>query len=292
MKRGAIDHPKMRRLAKAMGKPTYAALGLMEAIIHWSAKYAPCGNVGKYADIEIEEAIGWDDAEGTMVPILIDAGFLEFHPDHRVVIHDWFDHADDSVHMALARAGEVFWCGRVPKMTRLSKHERERIEATYAERTAMHQAARTSTRTENAQQTHGTRTENALPCLPLPSPALPSPPLPCDGHSTLDGGPSFLDFWYAYPAHRRKRQGDAIAVWTELRREGIDPAAIMAGVTAYAASDVGKGKFTLEPANWLNGRCWLDDPLSWADEPNKTDKNEADRKAKAERIARMVEERR
>lgn len=177
MKRGAIRHVKTGRLAKAIGKPRYCALGLMEALIDWAKEQCPRGNIGKYADWEIEEAVGWDDAEGTLVAILVDCGWAEYHNEHRVVIHDWYDHADDSVHMQLARAGDRFWCGRQPKLTRFGKIERERIETTYAERTDEH----TDARTENARHTHGERTENAppspsLPPLALPSHALPSPP--------------------------------------------------------------------------------------------------------------------
>lgn len=268
MKRGAIDHWKMRRLAKAIGKPPYAALGLMEALTDWAKKYHPNGSLGKCTDAEIEEAVGWDDAEGTMVPLLIDAGFLENHPEHRVVIHDWYDHADDSVHMSLARAGERFWCGRAPKLTRLSRAERERVEAAYRdERTSEHTDARTSTRTANARKTHGERTENALPCLALPSPALPSPP--------MGNGPSVLAFWHEYPKHKRKSQGEVIAEWSKAIEEGADPTALVSACREYAASPLGKSKFAVEAPRWLRDRCWLDDRAAWQDDGSNKPKETA-----------------
>lgn len=254
MKRGAIDHPKTKRLAKAIGAPAYAAMGLVEALVHWSCRYAPSGNVGKYADDEIEEAVGWDGSPGQMVPTMIEAGFLEAHAEYRVVIHDWYDHADDAVHMALARAGERFWCGRVPKMTRLSRDERGRLEAAYNDE-------RTSTRTENAQQTHGIRTENALPSPPLPSPALPSHPLPSKVPPNPQTG--FLAFWHAYPPALRTKQNECLAAWGECMTEGHDPAVIVAKAREYGESEQGRGEYAVRAPRFLAARMFLDPPEAW-----------------------------
>ena len=44
---------------------------------------------------------------------------------HRLVIHDWADHADDAVQMRLARRRQFFACGRAPKLTKLTGLERQ-----------------------------------------------------------------------------------------------------------------------------------------------------------------------
>jgi hypothetical protein len=166
MKRGADDHPKLLNLASRLGIQKYAAVGLLEMLWHWTAKYAPSGAIGKYSDADIARGLGWDGDAQVLIESLVWSKFVDHDDEHRIVIHDWFDHADDAVHLSLARSTTLFCGGQVPKLTRLTKSERGRIVRAFDKRT------------QNARNTHGIRSEYAPPSPPLPSPPLPSPPLP------------------------------------------------------------------------------------------------------------------
>ncbi len=155
MKRGTPWHPKTSDLMRRLGVPRYAACGVLETLWLFTATYAQEGDVGRFTDTAIAEGIDWRGDAGELVKALVDARWLDADPVHRLVVHHWSHHCDDAVHCALARAGKVFADGARPKVSRLSKKDREAAEAAYA------------------RHTHGVRTANALPSPPLPSPSPP-----------------------------------------------------------------------------------------------------------------------
>lgn len=116
MKRGSIDHPKMLRLAKLLGIARWGAVGLLESLIHFVAKHAIQGNVGRWSDEEISYAVAWDSDPATLVDALVKAGFLERHPTHRLIVHDWHKHADDSVRKTLKNNN--MWFVTMPEESR------------------------------------------------------------------------------------------------------------------------------------------------------------------------------
>lgn len=154
----------MADLARRLGVPIYVAVGVMECLWHWTAKYAPAGDVGKWGAAGISKGVNWDGPADGLVAALVASKFLDEHPEHGFVIHDWAEHADDAVHLTMARSGKRFCDDSIPKMTRMNREERTACEAKYA------------------RNTHGTRTEctptHAPPSPPLPSQAIPSPAPP------------------------------------------------------------------------------------------------------------------
>jgi L-ascorbate metabolism protein UlaG (beta-lactamase superfamily) len=58
-----------------------------------------------------------------LVDALVESGFVDRHPDHRLVVHDWHEHADAPTHMAIARRREFFRTGEAPNLTRLPAAE-------------------------------------------------------------------------------------------------------------------------------------------------------------------------
>lgn len=148
MKRGTIDHPKMRRLVRELGRvvasrselgfvtiggqvPLCLAVGILECLWHFAARHAPQGDIGRWSDADIADAVGWPASEAAgLVAGLVDSGWVDRHEHHRLVVHDWAEHADDAVNMSLARAKLFFADGRAPKTVRLGK-EREAADAFY-----------------------------------------------------------------------------------------------------------------------------------------------------------------
>lgn len=136
MKSGATDHPKMNELAdwidtitegslRRLGvDPLSVAIGAMEQLWQWCAKYTPAGDVGRYSDARIAQAAGWSGDATAFVQALVRVGWLDADPEHRLLIHDWSEHCEDSVHARLARKREWFADGTRPSLAKLSSDEK------------------------------------------------------------------------------------------------------------------------------------------------------------------------
>lgn len=131
MKREATSHPKLAALERRLGVMRCTAVGILELLWHFTARYTPAGNVGKYADAAIAAAVGWEKSPGELIDALVDCGWLDRHDEHRLAVHDWADHADDTVHRRLARMRITFADGSAPKLTRLPRKERIDAEKFY-----------------------------------------------------------------------------------------------------------------------------------------------------------------
>jgi hypothetical protein len=132
MKRGTPGHPKPGDLGRVIERPLPFVLGTLELLWHWTAQYVPAGDVGRYSDAAIEEACCWDGEPGRLVEALTSVGWLDVHPKHRLVVHDWPQHAEDAVHKVLARACKRFATGVQPKLGGLSDAEKARAVAAFA----------------------------------------------------------------------------------------------------------------------------------------------------------------
>ncbi len=75
---------------------------------HWTAKFSPQGDIGKWTDFEIARAAGWELEPDEFVSGLVQTNLAEIRTEHRLVIHDWHDHADDSCKKWLERHGLAF----------------------------------------------------------------------------------------------------------------------------------------------------------------------------------------
>lgn len=115
MKRGAPDHWKMQGLARRLKVPVRYGIawanGTMERLWHYTAKYHPQGDVGRAPDWAIAEACGWPASDAaSLIDALIDMRFLVRSTAHRLLVHDWPQHADDAVKKTLQRNGLAFFC--------------------------------------------------------------------------------------------------------------------------------------------------------------------------------------
>ena len=227
MKRGTPRHPKTRALARALGVPLSHAVGILEMLWHFTSEYVPRGDIGRYADIDIAEEVAWSEDPGKLIEALVECGWLDRDDEHRLVVHDWAEHADDAVHMRLARAGELFVTGERPKLGRLTREERERILAHYErlESQPGGQPVRTKSaekttpvRAHSASRAQAVRTPSALP-KPKPQPTPEPTPEPVCG-ADGEGGESTGQRGGRSPTPPRRTEGfDLEAGWEEFRRE-------------------------------------------------------------------------
>jgi len=163
MKREAIAHTKMARLCQALNILIYHAVGLIEMLLKLVERETPQGNIGKLTDEAIGGALGYEGDPHVLVQAFVSSGWLDEHPVHRLVMHDFSEHAEDFVHMRLARARLFFSDGKPPKFKRLPTEERVAAQRFYDATPSP--ASLESVRTEN---THGVSTDSAhVPCADL-----------------------------------------------------------------------------------------------------------------------------
>lgn len=122
MKRGTPDHPKAAALAQALGCHWLTAVGLLEVLWHFTAKYSPRGDIGKWSDEHIAAALKWDGEAAALVRALVSERWLDDHAKYRLVVHDWHEHADETTKKYLARNGLTFASLDRP----LSRHVRKK----------------------------------------------------------------------------------------------------------------------------------------------------------------------
>lgn len=108
MLRGTPDHPKIAALAQLLGIPAYGAVGLMEMLWHYTARYSPQGDLGKWPNASIARACKWDGDADVFVAALLEVRFLDPSREHRLVVHDWHAHADKAAREFLRKRGLQF----------------------------------------------------------------------------------------------------------------------------------------------------------------------------------------
>lgn len=106
--RAVPEHPKFAQLKQRLGRPKYVTLGLLEAIWHFCGRFTPAGNIGKYSDQAIEAWVEWEGGPGALIDALIETHWIDRDPTHRLLVHDWKQHADKAAKQALHRAKEEF----------------------------------------------------------------------------------------------------------------------------------------------------------------------------------------
>lgn len=108
MKRGTPQHPKIDRLCMLLKIGMAPAVGYLELLWHFTAEFAPRGDVGRFSDGQIEDALHWLGWRGHLISALISSSWLDHHPVCRLCVHDWADHADDAVRKRLSRSNLQF----------------------------------------------------------------------------------------------------------------------------------------------------------------------------------------
>jgi hypothetical protein len=106
--RAVPEHPKFARLKRTLKVPKWGALGLLESLWHFTGKFTPHGDLGKYPDAEIEAWLEWEGEPGALISALITCGWIDEDKDHRLLVHDWHQHADDATKLAVKRSKRTF----------------------------------------------------------------------------------------------------------------------------------------------------------------------------------------
>ncbi len=186
MKRGATEHPKMLDLMERLACTRREAVGVVELLLHYTARFAPLGDIGKWTDQAIAKACDWPNADD-LIAALRGAGWLDDSETHRLLVHDWPEHSDDAVHLSVARSRRLFADGCMPRISRLGKTERSEIEPVLMQLHA------------DWTRAHGMRTESAPPSPPIPSPAKPSREAGATRSASADAPPAASEIFLTFP---------------------------------------------------------------------------------------------
>ena len=273
MKRTALDHPKLKRLASLLGLPHFGAVGICECLWNFTAKHAIRGEIGKWSNQEIADAIGWpsDDAD-RLVAALVESRLLDHHRQHRYVVHDWKDHLDESARKTIMKYKWAFAAeddglgiekptlvggsaatipdhsGTVPEQSRtvpdqVRQPEPEPEPEPEPSQSHSHSASRASAVADGVPEGH------------------PRNPYPQD----------FETWWVVYPKRTGKRA--ACTAWTSaVKRIGaargcgplVAHQTLLDVTGVFAKSRKGQsGRYCPNPATWLNEGRYDDDPKTW-----------------------------
>lgn len=103
MKRGTEHLLKFKKLKQRLGLSTWETKGLLQSIWDLATENAILGDVGRWSDEDIAFGIEYGGDARSLIAALVDCGWLDAHPTHRLVIHDWLEHCEDWVKKRIMR---------------------------------------------------------------------------------------------------------------------------------------------------------------------------------------------
>jgi len=127
MKRNTPMHPKTNMLAAFLGVRRCQAVGVLEMLWHFTAQYCPAGDVGRRTNAQIAAFIDWpvDDAD-RLIDALIDTGWLDKDPEHRLLVHDWHEHSDGTCDKYLSDHNLIYATGHDTRRKNRQENTRSR----------------------------------------------------------------------------------------------------------------------------------------------------------------------
>jgi len=122
LKKGTSRHPKLLMFAKMLRITRRDAVGLLELLWEFTTDHAPRGDIGKWTNEAIAEAVDWKGSAEKLVEALLlcgsgRAGWLEPHIECRLLVHDWQEHAPSWLKGSLQRQGINFFSPAPPLNT-------------------------------------------------------------------------------------------------------------------------------------------------------------------------------
>ena len=263
MKREAWGHPKHKLVGRDLKLSDFAVYGLICALVAVTGKHFPQGDIGRWSNEEIAASIDYPDDADALVAVLVRRKVFDEDATCRLYLHDWHEHADDHIHMQLARRGLRFANGAMPVLSRLSKEQRERALQKYE---GVQECAHTE-RTAGAHDAH-------IRALPVPVPVIKNGKklqagtqeersIPSTDLAKADVSPLWLEWLSHYP----KRNGDRKCASGEtkfkaLLKSGVRFEDLLSGVKRYRAwcdhENVTGTNLVQQIPTWLNGKAWLE----------------------------------
>ena len=125
MKRNTPRHGKTRELSTYLNISRCTAVGLLELLWHATAQLAPRGDIGQLSDDHIAEELFWDGDPKALMEALVKARWVDPCKKHRLVVHDWQDHCDQTVKRTKAVEDRGFAVAQFPTSSELVSNSSE-----------------------------------------------------------------------------------------------------------------------------------------------------------------------
>jgi hypothetical protein len=93
MKVGTTEKIKFDKLRLRLKESKRGIVGLLELLWAGVAKNCPRGDVGRFPNEDIAIMCDWSGDPDELVAALVECRWVDEHPECRLVIHDWSDHA-------------------------------------------------------------------------------------------------------------------------------------------------------------------------------------------------------
>lgn len=180
MKRSAPDSPKFSDILRELQIKKYEGIGILESLWHLTAKQAPQGNIGRWSDRQIASALDWDKTTPEeLIDALVVTKWLERSEEHRLIVHDWHDHADDSIRKMLKYQDLQFLSRQNGESQRISENLREGSDKSGGSQPKPENIALAGARIARSQSLKPKPEENTdslEPEIPASQPAQRQPP--------------------------------------------------------------------------------------------------------------------
>lgn len=252
MKTGTSQHPKTADLCHRLQIDTCLAVGVLNCLWEFACDYAPQGNIGKWTDTQIAGSIGWKGDAGQLINSLVDSRWVDRDEEHRLLIHDWSEHAPHYVKERLRRQGLAIIGAKRSK----TEQNGEKI----AYKAGLGRAGQGKAR---QGKTHIGAAQSSCACVeaisePKAAPEAPGAPQPlpdnqnaATGQQPASAGATEDDFSIRFdPAHQKARDAMTSA-WKDARAAAGLPQAIdgngRRGLDVLA-SGIARGDYTTEAA--------------------------------------------
>lgn len=242
-------HPKTKKLARRLGVSLPAAVGHLHYLWWWALDFAQKGNLSKYDNDDIADAMCWDGDSEQLVNALIDVGYIDCNEHGELVLHDWYDYA-----------------GKL-----LEKREKDRARKNTPKKSEpIPQEFQGNSNGTNAE-TDGIREDSSVT---VPNSTIHNnkdiPPSPPQGEETSPvQEKQFSEFWTEYPKKAGKKA--ARKEWEKISPPAELFSRIIRAVKTAKTSEQWKrekGRYIPEPSTWLKEERW-DDEIPPGSEPER-----------------------
>ena len=99
---------KFLKLKRRLGLPHYIVVGVLESLWMFATNNAMDGGIGRHSNEDLAAALEWQGDPDQLIDDLVSTGWLDAHPDCRLSIHDWQDHAPNFVKAVVAKKKQPF----------------------------------------------------------------------------------------------------------------------------------------------------------------------------------------
>jgi hypothetical protein len=108
VKTTTVNSIKFLKLKRRLGLPHWQAVGILESIWLFCMVNAQDGGIGRHSNEDIAAAIEWDGDADQLIKHLVDTGWLDCHPEVRLCVHDWDQHAPNFIRAVISKQGKKF----------------------------------------------------------------------------------------------------------------------------------------------------------------------------------------